>query len=377
MRQEMPKSALVKRFSSAVCALFSAPLLLALLSGCGSESTPAGGDGDGNGDGDASTGGANGGSGTGGAADGTGGTQASGTPVERYGQLSVSGAHIVDDRGAPVALHGLGFGWDNWWPQFYNADVVSWLASDFCVDVVRPAMGIEPDGAFLTNPAASKARVEAVVDAAIASGLYVIIDWHAHEPHEAEAIAFFAEMAQKYGESPNVLYEVYNEPTNMQTWPEVKAYAENVISAIRAEDPDNLIIVGSPEWDQRIDLVVADPITSSTNIVYSVHYYAATHGSYLRDRAQTAVNAGIPIFISESSGSAADGLGDNNYTEWEAWFSFLETNTIGWINYAIADKRGETISILEPGASGTGGWDEASLTESGEYIRAKLRGYCD
>jgi endoglucanase len=124
-------------------------------------------------------------------------------------------------------------------------------------------------------------------------------------------------------------------------------------------------------------LVQADPISDQTNIAYSVHYYAGTHGAWLRDRTQTAINAGIPVIVTESSGSAADGLGANNYVEWEAWFSFLETNQIGWINYAIADKVDETISILEPGASGSGGWDENSLTESGEYIRTKLRGYCE
>ena len=32
------------------------------------------------------------------------------------------------------------------------------LTRDWCVDVVRPAMGIEPDGAYLSNPAASKRR---------------------------------------------------------------------------------------------------------------------------------------------------------------------------------------------------------------------------
>lgn len=316
--------------------------------------------------------------GTGGATSGTGGTLPQGdTPVERYGQLSVSGAHIVDENSQPVALHGLGFGWDNWWPQFYTADVVSWVASDFCVDVVRPAMGIDPDGggAYLDNPSASQSRIETVADAAIANGIYVIIDWHSHNLHESDAVTFFSAMAQKYGSSPNVIYEVFNEPDD-ETWSQVKSYAQNVIAAIRQHDPDNIVIVGNPEWDQRIDQVQADPITTDDNVVYAVHYYADTHGSWLRERTQAAINAGIPVFISESSGSAADGLGANNYTEWEAWFDFLDNNDVGWINYAIADKSGETISILEQGASGSGGWDENSLTESGEYIRTKLRSYC-
>ena len=186
--------------------------------------------------------------------------EAEGRPVAVHGQLQVSGNALRDEEDRPVMLRGQGFGWDNWWPQYYNADVVKWLVEDWCVDLVRPAMGIDPSGAYLDNPDASKSRITNVVDAAIAEDIYVIIDWHAHDMYQDEAIAFFTEMAQTYGEYPNVIYEVFNEPTNEQTWPEVKAYAEAVIGAIREHDPDNVIIVGSPEWDQRIDLVAADPV---------------------------------------------------------------------------------------------------------------------
>ena len=105
-----------------------------------------------------------------------------------------------------MVLRGQAFGWDNWWPQYYNAAVVRWLRDDWCVDVVRPAMGIEPEGAYLSNPAASKQRMMAVVDAAIDAGIYVIIDWHAHDLHQAEAIAFFSEMAQRYGKRTNTAF---------------------------------------------------------------------------------------------------------------------------------------------------------------------------
>jgi endoglucanase len=111
--------------------------------------------------------------------------------------------------------------------------------------------------------------------------------------------------------------------------------------------------------------------------VYSLHFYAATHGQWLRDRATEAMAAGVPIFVSESSGSEASGLGANDYNEWEAWFDFMETNQISWINYSISDKEGETISVLEPGAPANGGWDASQLTETGEYIRDVLRAHCD
>ncbi len=297
-------------------------------------------------------------------------------PVTRHGQLSVKGAQLLGANGEPIVLRGQAFGWDNWWPQYYNADVVQTLRDDWCADVVRPAMGIEPSGAYLSNPAASKARITTVVDAAIAAGVYVIIDWHAHNLHEKEAVEFFSEMAARYGKHPHVIYEIFNEPEKDETWPQVKAYATAVISAIRQHDPDNLVIVGSPEWDQRIDLVAADPLQGQVNVMYSVHFYAATHTQWLRDKVQAAVNAGIPVFVTESSGAEASGKGPNNYVEWKAWTDFMEQNRISYLDYSVSDKAGETISVLQPGAPATGRWSDAQLTESGRYWRGLLRSHC-
>ena len=256
-----------------------------------------------------------------------------------------------------MVLRGQAFGWDNWWPQYYNAEVVRWLRDDWCVDVVRPAMGIEPDGAYLKNPSASKQRMTTVVEAAIDAGVYVIIDWHAHNLHQAEAVAFFGEMAERYGKNPHVLYEIFNEPEKDETWQQVKDYATAVIGAIRKHDPDNIVIVGSPEWDQRIDTVAADPLKEQTNVVYSVHFYAGTHKQWLRDRTKAAIGAGIPVFVSESSGAEASGQGQNDYAEWKAWIDFMEQNRVSWLNYSVSDKAGETISVLKPGARASGRLD--------------------
>ena len=297
-------------------------------------------------------------------------------PVVRHGSLSVKGAELLDAKGEPVVLRGKAFGWDNWWPQYYNADVVRWLRDDWCVDVVRPAMGIEPGGAYLQNSEASTSRITTVVDAAIAANVYVIIDWHAHHLHEKEAVEFFSDMAERYGKQPHVIYEIVNEPEKKETWPEVKAYATAVIAAIRRHDPDNVVIVGSPEWDQRIDLVAAAPLEGQVNVMYSVHFYAATHGQWLRDRTQSALRAGIPVFVTESSGAEASGQGANDYGEWKAWIDFMEQNRVSYLNYSVSDKAGETISVLVPGANSSGGWSDAELTESGRYVRTLLRSHC-
>jgi endoglucanase len=237
-------------------------------------------------------------------------------------------------------------------------------------------MGIEPDGAYLSNPEASKQRITTVVDAAIETGIYVIIDWHAHHLHQPEAVAFFTEMAQKYGKQPNVIYEVVNEPEQDVTWPQVKDYATAVIEAIRRYDPDNVVIVGSPEWDQRIDLVVADPLKGQSNIMYSVHFYASTHGEWLRARTKSAIDAGIPVFVTESSGSQASGQGKNNYSEWNAWIDFMAKSNVSWVNYSVSDKAGETISVLQPQANVSGRWHNTELTESGQQVRGLMRSYC-
>jgi len=237
-------------------------------------------------------------------------------------------------------------------------------------------MGVEPDGAYLSNPAASKQRVEAAIDGAIAAGIYVIVDWHAHHARQPEAVAFFSELAARYGDKPNVIYEIFNEPEKDQTWPQLKEYASAVIGAIRKHDPDNIIIIGSPEWDQRIDLVAASPLQGQTNVMYSVHFYADTHRDWLRKRTKAAVDAGIPVFVSESGGSNASGQGQNNYTEWQAWIDFMEENHISWLNWSVSDKAGETCSILEPGGNASGGWTAANLTDSGKHVRNVLRSYC-
>ena len=297
------------------------------------------------------------------------------TPVARHGQLSVKGAELLDASGKPAVLRGLSFGWDNWWPQYYNASVVHWLWEDWCVDVVRLAMGIEPDNAYLNSPAASKARIEAAVEGAIQTGVYVIVDWHAHNLHQAEAVAFFSEMAAKYGDKPNVIYEIFNEPEKDETWPQVKEYATAVIQAIRAHDPDNIVIVGSPEWDQRIDTVASDPLQGQSNVMYSVHFYADTHGAWLRERTAAAIAKGIPVFVSESGGSNAAGQGQNNYTEWKAWTDFMDAHHISWLNWHVADKA-ETCAVLQPGANASGNWTAAELSDSGKHVRNVLRAYC-
>ena len=294
-------------------------------------------------------------------------------PVKKHGQLKVTGTNLVDKNGNRVALHGISFGWHNWWPRFYNAGAVEWLYKDWNCTVVRAAMGVEPDKGYIKDPVSSTIKVKAVVDAAIKQGIYVIIDWHSHNINLAEAKIFFSEMANTYGKYPNVIYELFNEP-DRESWQEVKDYATELIAMIRAVDPDNIILVGSPQWDQSIHLPAEDPIKGYDNLMYTMHFYAGTHKQWLRDRTDAAIANGLPVFISESAGMEASGDGPIDYAEWQKWIDWMDLRGLSWVSWSVADKN-ESCSMLQSTAGSDGKWETKHLKESGLKTRTYLKGY--
>jgi len=289
--------------------------------------------------------------------------------VAQHGRLEVRGTQLTDEHGEPIVLRGMSFGWHIWWPQFWNADVVRWMKDDWKCTVLRAAVGIEHEGGYLEQPEKAESLLKSVVDACLENGIYVIIDWHDHAAHEhfQQARAFFVEMAELYGEYPHVIYEIYNEPARVE-WAAVKEYSEKIIAAIRAVDPDNVILVGSPHWDQDVHIAADDPISGFSNLMYTLHFYAATHKQYLRDRGDYALQKGIPLFVSEYGGCEATGNGPLDMDEWDLWIEWMEANKLSWCKWSIADKD-ETCSVLQPGADPSGGWALNHLKESGVYAR--------
>lgn len=294
--------------------------------------------------------------------------------IKQHGQLSVQGTQLVDKNNNPVVLRGMSFGWHSMWPRFYNEKAVSWLKKDFNCNVVRAAMGVElGEKAYIKDSLFSKQKIEAVIKGAIKSDIYVIVDWHSHNINLNEAKAFFDEVSKKYSEYPNIIYEVFNEP-DYETWPEVKAYAEEVIKVIRHNDTKNIILVGSPHWDQDVNLPASDPIKGFNNIMYTMHFYAGTHGKELRDRTDDAIKSGLPIFISESAGMEATGDGPLNIKAWEEYIDWMESRKLSWITWSVSDKD-ETCSVLKKTAKSEGRWKDEDLKESGTRVREYLRKY--
>ena len=294
--------------------------------------------------------------------------------VTKHGQLSIKGTHIVDKNEKVTQLKGMSLFWSQWdGARFFNKKLVGYMAKGWKSGIIRAAMGVmKGNDSYLENPEIEKKKVENVINGAIKSDIYVIVDFHAHhaQEHTQQAKEFFAQIAQKYGEYPNVIYEIYNEPMG-HPWNEVKTYAEEVIDTIRAHDPDNIIIVGTPNWSQRVDHAANDPIKGK-NIAYALHFYAATHKQELRNIANKAIDKGLCIVVTEFGTCPASGNGALNLEEADIWMDWMDEHKISWCNWSICDKK-ETASILIEGANSYGNWiDALHLTPSGIYIKNKI-----
>ncbi|HEX2585350.1 MAG TPA: glycoside hydrolase family 5 protein, partial [Steroidobacteraceae bacterium] len=280
------------------------------------------------------------------------------TAVETHGALSVRGSQIVDAQGKPLSLAGPSLFWSNTgWEgnegRYYNAEVVAYVQKNWNAGIIRVAIGGTSPGGYIELPDENMQRAERVIEAAIAQGMYVIVDWHSHEAetHPELAIKFFEAIATKYGKSPNIIYEIYNEPLGKTDWSTlVKPYAEKVIPKIRAIDPDNLIVVGTQTWSQDVDKAAKDPVKGFKNIAYTLHFYAGTHKEPLRKKAEYAMKHGIALMVTEWGGVNANGDGAVDKEETERWLQFMRKHHLTHCNWALSDKK-EGASHLKNGTA--------------------------
>lgn len=297
--------------------------------------------------------------------------------------MAVEGTFIVNDKGEPVSFAGNSFFWSNTTfgaEDWYSPDMVNYLVEEWNTTMIRAAIGSDERGGYIHDKEGNLKRLEILIDAAVEQGIYVVIDWHSHnaEEYEEEAIQFFTEMATRYGHLTNVLYEIYNEPDNKPTrmnWSkDLKPYLVNVVSAIRAIDPDNIILVGSTNYSQDVDIASEDPITGYDNIAYTLHFYSGTHKQWLLDKATKAMNNGLALFVSEYGVMNADGNGDIDDESTQIWMEFMREHKITHLNWAVNDKD-ESASIFKPGTSTTGPWTDDDLTPTGLYVKNIIRNW--
>ena len=296
-----------------------------------------------------------------------------GTALKRHGKLHVKGTKLVDASGREVRLKGVSTHGIAWFPQYVNKKAFKTLRDKADVNLIRLAMYSDKDAGYSRS---LYKKVNEGVRYATELGMYVIIDWHIlgdgnPKTNQKEAAYFFKKMAKKYKKYKNVMYEICNEPNGNVTWSgDIKPYAQKMIKKIRKYDKDAVIIVGTPTWSQDVDEAAKNPIKGQKNIMYTLHFYAATHKQSLRDKAQTAIDAGLPLFVTEFSICEASGNGTVDTKEGNLWIKFLNKNKISYAIWNLSNKD-EASSIIKSSCTKTYGWKKSDYSKTGKWYLKK------
>lgn len=301
-----------------------------------------------------------------------------GTPVGDHGRLRVENGSLVDQYGEAYQMHGVSTHGLAWFPEYVSEETFRTFRSDWDADLMRLAMYSDEYGGYSNggDKKELKQLIDRGVEYASGQGMYVIIDWHVlgegnPNIHKEDAIDFFDEMSEKYGDQGNVIYEICNEPNGGVSWKDVKKYAEEVIPVIRANDPYGIILVGTPQWSQLIGDAAADPIEGYDNIMYTLHFYAATHKEDLRGNLEKALKDGLPVFVSECSICDASGNGSIDEKSAQAWVDLLDQYSVSYVAWAASNKN-ETAALISSGCGKLSDWSDQELSDTGRWFKAQF-----
>ena len=315
----------------------------------------------------------------------TGGLQIAEAKTTTYydasaGRLHVKGTKLVDKKGHEVQLRGVSTHGLSWYPQYVNDKCFAQLHDKWGANVVRLAMYTEEYNGYCSGDAKNRSDLKKLIKKGVRLAkkhkMYVIVDWHIlsdgnPNSHKKEAKAFFREMSREFKGYNNVIYEICNEPNNGTSWKEIKSYARSVISTIRKNDKKAVIVVGTPTWSQNVDQAAADPIKGD-NIMYALHFYAATHKTDLRNKMTAAINKGLPVFVTEYGICDASGNGAIDKKEADRWIQTMDEYGVSYIAWNLSNKQ-ESSSIIKSSCSKVSGFKKSDLSDEGKWLYSMLR----
>lgn len=303
-----------------------------------------------------------------------------GTPFSIHGKLALNGTDIVDSHGEKFQLKGISTHGISIYPQYISKEAFQTFRDEWGANLIRLANYTAEYNGYCTG--GDQTYIDGIIDTGVKActelGMYVIIDWHILSDgnpnvNRETAKAFFTKMADKYKNYDNVIYEICNEPNGGVAWGEVKNYADEIISIIRNFDEDALIVVGTPTWSQDVDLVAANPVNQQYNVMYTLHFYAATHKEELMNKLKTAVAAGTPIFITEFSICDASGNGGLDYDSAEKWKNLMNSLNISYAGWNLSNKD-ESSAIIKKDCVKTSNWSDEDISGSGLWLKNLISG---
>lgn len=306
-----------------------------------------------------------------------------GTPVGINGQLHVCGVNLCNQYNRAIQLRGMSTHGIQWFAQCYNDAALDVLAQDWKADLLRISMYVQEEG-YETDPPGFTNQVNGLVDKAQARGMYALIDFHTLTPGDpnynlARAKTFFAAVAARNAAKNNVIYEIANEPNGV-SWASIKSYAEQVIPVIRAADPDAVILVGTRAWsslgvsDGSNESEIVNSPVNATNIMYTFHFYAASHKDNYRTTVARAATQ-IPLFVSEFGTVSATGAGAVDVASTTAWLNLLDQLKISYADWTYSDADESSGAFIAGTCLGTtyaAYAGAAPLSQSGALVRSRI-----
>ena len=312
------------------------------------------------------------------------------TPVGRHGKLSVQKVDgyaapiMVDQNGVPTQLRGASTHGMHWFPQYVNQNAFQTLRDDWGINMVRLVCYPRDVGSvgYLTGGDSTRQQLDTLiqngVDYATKLGMYALVDWHVHayNPNEylKEAKIFFTKYATMYKDHDNVLYEICNEPTGTNWYSgngkDLYTYCSEVIKTIRDIDPDAIIICGTNTWSQDVDQVAAKPMKALgyENIMYTFHFYSATHKENLMEKVRLATKDGTPIFVTEFGICSADGNGSYDTENADRWIALLDELNISFACWSYSNCNEKSAYFKSSCSNAGGDWTADDLTTTGKWL---------
>ena len=180
-----------------------------------------------------------------------------------------------------------------------------------------------------------------------------IIDWHEiaawNNPEKTKKLEdFWKRVAPRYAADKNIIYEIFNEPTEpksktKENWAAWKKSMQKWVNNIRKDAPNTLLLIGSPHWSQMTGFAAEDPIRGK-NLAYVAHIYPNYKP---RDWDKLFGNASekVPVFLTEWGWSSQEkawwGIKGDRESYGKPLRAYLDARPqIGWTAWSYDPKCG-------------------------------------
>jgi len=223
----------------------------------------------------------------------------SSTEQESIFRLHVEGTQIKDQFGRRVYLKGVGFNVDQWYYQGYGTEQQFIYMKNWGVNVVRLAIEASAIEQGVLNKPDFWAKLDDMIYWAEKHGIYIILDGQHNSGTDSQGrdrykvdwwtaamwnawIERWKTYATRYKGRINILYDLLNEPLKVPSNEFYQTKMRQAIDAIRAIDPNVVIIVeemSTSSWEgMGFSFEQTNPI-NRPNMLFSGHLYAYESGS--------------------------------------------------------------------------------------------------